>query len=94
MLGCTAVLCAGAARPWPVLPRAAQAAREGKPDLVPSDLSLLQTPVLPPSALVAPFLLPQPLWSECGTHRTEDEAGQGAVYWLLMSLSGIVLEMS
>lgn len=46
---------------------------DGKPKPIPAALSLLQTPRAPPSA-------PQPLWSQCWPHRTED--GCGWEHWV------------
>lgn len=71
---------------------------DGKPDPVPAALSLMQTPRAPPSAREAvclpPHHSPQPLWLACWPYRTEDKVGQGALGWLLLNSSGIVLEGS
>ena len=51
----------------------AQTSPDGKPEPIPTALTLLQTPRAPPSA-------PQPLWSQCWPHRTED--GWGWEHWV------------
>lgn len=66
----------------------------GAPDPGPPTSPSCRPHVLPPSVLEAVFLSPEPLRPDCRTHRTEDKAGQEAVYWLLISSSGTVLEVS
>lgn len=58
-------------RPAPLV--SAQTSPDGKPKPIPAAPSLLQTPRAPPSA-------PQPLWSQCWPHRTED--GCGWEHWV------------
>lgn len=83
-------------QPWPrpAPLRSVQASLEGPLTPAPLTSPSCRPHVLPPSALEAVFLSPEPLWPECSTHRTEDKAGQEAEYWLLMISSGIVLEAS
>lgn len=70
--------CSRPARPRPVLPGSARLSQGGKRDPVP-----LTSPSCRPHVLHhlrwGPVSAPKPLWPEHRAHRTEAQAGQGAV---------------